>query len=180
MGNKTVGSKTEALERRSLMRRWLPHPLLTCVLILLWMLLLNTFSVGGLVVGVVLGLVIPRITSNFWPERPPVKAYGKALAYLGLVAWDVVVANLHVARLILFRRTDQLNVRWVTMPLDLRSPEAITVLAGTITMTPGTVSCDLSADGRSLLVHCLDAPDAEEAVRQMKERYEARLKEIFP
>ena len=55
-----------------------------------------------------------------------------------------------------------------------------TVLAGTITMTPGTVSCDLSADGRSLLVHCLDAPDAEEAVRQMKVRYEARLKEIFP
>jgi multicomponent K+:H+ antiporter subunit E len=68
----------------------------------------------------------------------------------------------------------------VTVPLELRSPEAITVLAGTITMTPGTVSCDLSADGRSLLVHCLDAPDAEEAVRQMKARYEARLMEIFP
>ena len=51
---------------------------------------------------------------------------------------------------------------------------------GTITMTPGTVSCDLSADGRSLLVHCLDAPDAEDTVRQMKERYEDRLKEIFP
>jgi len=90
------------------------------------------------------------------------------------------VANLQVARLILFRRSDQLRVRWVTLPLELRSPEAITVLAGTITMTPGTVSCDLSADGRSLLVHCLDAPDAEEAVRQMKVRYEARLKEIFP
>ena len=54
------------------------------------------------------------------------------------------------------------------------------MLAGTITMTPGTVSCDLSADGRSLLVHCLDAPDAEDTVRQMKERYEDRLKEIFP
>ena len=66
------------------------------------------------------------------------------------------------------------------IPLELRSPEAITALAGTISLTPGTVSCDLSADGRSLLVHCLDAPDAEEAVRQMKERYEARLMEIFP
>jgi multicomponent K+:H+ antiporter subunit E len=54
------------------------------------------------------------------------------------------------------------------------------VLAATITMTPGTVSSDLSADGRSLLVHCLDAKDGEEAVRQMKSRYEARLKEIFP
>jgi len=85
-----------------------------------------------------------------------------------------------VSRLILFRPTSQLRTRWVTVPLELCSPEAITVLAGTITMTPGTVSCDLSADGRSLLVHCLDAQDAEETVRQMKGRYETRLKEIFP
>ncbi|PTD96616.1 Na+/H+ antiporter subunit E [Pseudothauera lacus] len=168
------------IDKRSFLQRWLPHPLLTVVLIALWMLLLNSFSAGGLVMGALLGVVIPIITSNFWPERPPVKAYGKAVSYMALVAWDVVVANIEVARLILFRPVDQLNVRWVTVPLELRSPEAITVLAGTITMTPGTVSCDLSADGRSLLVHCLDAPDAEEAVRQMKERYESRLKEIFP
>lgn len=175
-----MGGKTEALDKRSFVQRWLPHPMLTLLLIVLWILLLNAFSVGGLLMGAVLGIVIPRVTSNFWPERPPIRAYGKAFVYMGLVLWDVVVANLHVTRLILFRRTDQLHVRWVTLPIELRSPEAITVLAGTITMTPGTVSCDLSADGRSLLVHCLDAPDAEEAVRQMKERYEARLMEIFP
>lgn len=175
-----MGGKTEALDKRTFVQRWLPHPMLTLLLIVLWILLLNAFSVAGLLMGAVLGIVIPRVTSNFWPERPPIRAYGKAFVYMGLVLWDVVVANLHVTRLILFRRTDQLHVRWVTLPIELRSPEAITVLAGTITMTPGTVSCDLSADGRSLLVHCLDAPDAEEAVRQMKERYEARLMEIFP
>ncbi|AMO37433.1 Na+/H+ antiporter subunit E [Thauera humireducens] len=175
-----MGGKTEALDKRTFVQRWLPHPMLTLLLIVLWILLLNAFSVGGLLMGAVLGIVIPRVTSTFWPERPPIRAYGKAFVYMGLVLWDVVVANLHVTRLILFRRTDQLHVRWVTLPIELRSPEAITVLAGTITMTPGTVSCDLSADGRSLLVHCLDAPDAEEAVRQMKERYEARLMEIFP
>lgn len=166
--------------RRSLLERWLPHPLLTAVLILLWMLLLNSFTIGGLVMGTLLGVVIPIITSNFWPERPPIRAYGKALAFMLLVAWDVLVANVLVARLILFRPASALRTRWVTVPLELRSPEAIAVLAGTITMTPGTVSSDLSADGRSLLVHCLDAPDAEEAVLQMKTRYEARLKEIFP
>lgn len=167
-------------DTRSRLERWLPHPWLTLVLVLLWMLLLNDFSFGGLLVGSVLAVVISHLTSQFWPERPPIKSYRKALAYLGVLAWDVVVANLQVTRLILFRRAAELEVRWVVLPLELRSPEAITVLAGTITMTPGTVSCDLSADGRSLLVHCLDAPDAEEAVRQMKDRYEARLKEIFP
>jgi multicomponent K+:H+ antiporter subunit E len=175
-----MGAKADRGARKSLGARWLPHPLLTLTLVLLWMLLLNSFTFGGLLMGTFLGVVIPIATSNFWPDRPPVRAYGKALAYMGLVAYDVVVANIQVARLILFRPAHQLNVRWVTVPLDLRSPEAITVLAGTITMTPGTVSCDLSADGRSMLVHCLDAPDAEEAVMQMKTRYEARLKEIFP
>nr|MBP7443136.1 Na+/H+ antiporter subunit E [Thauera sp.] len=167
-------------DTRSRLERWLPHPWLTLVLVLLWILLLNSFSVGGLLMGVVLGVLISHLTSQFWPERPPIKSLGKAFSYLGLVAWDVVVANMQVTRIILFRRADSLDVRWVVLPLELRSPEAISVLAGTITMTPGTVSCDLSADGRSLLVHCLDAPDAEDAVRAMKDRYEARLKEIFP
>ena len=101
------------------------------------------------------------------------------LRYSVMVIGDIVVANIDVARLILFRRSSELRTRWVSVPLELSSPEAITVLAGTVTMTPGTVSCDLSADGRHLLVHCLDAPDAEQIVREIKTRYEARLKEIF-
>ena len=175
-----MATRHSPADTRGRLERWLPHPWLTLVLVLLWMLLLNSFSIGGLLMGIILAVVISHLTSQFWPERPPIKSYRKAMSYLALVAWDVVVANLQVARLILLRPAAQLNVRWVVLPLELRSPEAITVLAGTITMTPGTVSCDLSADGCSLLVHCLDAPDAEDAVRQMKDRYEARLKEIFP
>lgn len=167
-------------DERTFMQRWLPHPLLSVVLVMVWMLLLNSFTMGGLVMGMLLGTVIPIITSSFWPERPPIRAYGRAFMFMLLVAWDVVVANIHVARLIIFKPASQLRTRWVTVPLELTSPEAITVLAGTITMTPGTVSSDLSADGRSLLVHCLDAPDAEATVMEMKTRYEARLKRIFP
>lgn len=166
--------------KRSLMQRYLPHPLLTAVLILLWMLLLNSFTVGGLLVGTVLSLVISTVTSNFWPARPPLRSWTKALAFMLLVMWDVVVANVVVARLILFCPAAALRSRWITIPLTLVLPEAITVLAGTITMTPGTISGDVAADGRSLLVHCLDAPDAEAAVREITTRYQARLMEIFP
>jgi multicomponent K+:H+ antiporter subunit E len=160
--------------------RWLPHPVLTLALTGVWVLLLNEFSMGGLLFGFVLGVVIPLITSQFWPARPRIRAYGRAFSYALLVLWDIAVANVQVARLILFRPVDQLHTRWIVVPLELKSPEAITMLAGTITMTPGTVTCDLSADGRSLLVHCLDAPDAAAAVQQIKDRYERRLKEIFP
>jgi multicomponent K+:H+ antiporter subunit E len=165
--------------RESVGDRWLPHPVLSVVVTAVWVLLLNSLTVGGLLLGVVLGVVIPRITSSFWPARPRIRAFGKVVSYVLLVMWDILVANVQVAWLILFRPVAELNTRWVEVPLELESPEAITVFAGTITMTPGTVSCDLSADGRSLLVHCLDAPDPDLAVQQMKLRYEARLKEIF-
>lgn len=168
-------SKTE----RSMMQRWLPHPLMTMVMVLLWMFLQNSFTIDGLLMGLILGIIIPVITSGFWPDRPAIRSHRKALSFLLLVAWDVVVSNIVVARLILFRRASSLRTRWVSVPLELQSPEAITLLSSTITMTPGTVSADLSADGRSLLVHCLDAPDAEQAVLQMKRRYEARIKEIL-
>ncbi|WP_342027489.1 Na+/H+ antiporter subunit E [Methyloceanibacter methanicus] len=72
-----------------------------------------------------------------------------------------------------------MHSHFVTVPLDLKTPEAITALAGTITMTPGTVSASLSADGRALLVHCLETDDPEKTVSDIKSRYESRLQRIF-
>ena len=57
---------------------------------------------------------------------------------------------------------------------------AITMLGGTITMTPGTVTALIAADGSSLLVHCLHTDDPEAEVAGIKSRYERRLLEIFP
>lgn len=164
---------------RTFLQRWLPHPLLTLVLVVMWMALLNDFSAGGLVVGLILGIVIPIVTSHFWPDRPPIHAYGKVVAYIGLLLWDVIIANIQVARLIVFKPADALQSRWVTVPIELTTPEAITLLSATITMTPGTVTSDVSADGKSLLVHCLDAPDVAAEVEQMKSRYERRIKEFL-
>ena len=160
-------------------RGWLPHPLLSASLVLVWLLLQNSLDLGNLLLGLVLGLGIPLWTRVLWPKRLRVRSWVAVLRYSVMVIGDIVLANIDVARLILFRRVSELRTRWVSVPLELSSPEAITVLAGTVTMTPGTVSCDLSADGRHLLVHCLDAPDAEQIVREIKTRYEARLKEIF-
>jgi multicomponent K+:H+ antiporter subunit E len=74
---------------------------------------------------------------------------------------------------------DQIRSAWVTVPLDLHSPEAITLLAGTITMTPGTLTADMSACGRALLIHSLHAPDPDAVRDDIKARYETRLKRIF-
>lgn len=159
--------------------RLLPHPLLTLLLILVFIFLMNEVTPGVVVLGIVLGVIIPLITAPFWPGRPKLKAPLTIASYVLIVLWDIIVSNIEVAWIILFRPANRLRTRYVTVPLDLKTPEAIAVLSGTITMTPGTVSADLSADGKTLLVHCLDASDPDGAVATIKARYERRLKRIF-
>ncbi|WP_294611541.1 Na+/H+ antiporter subunit E [Roseovarius sp.] len=162
-----------------MLRKILPHPLLTLTLIVVWQMLVNKLTLGNLVLGGILGLIIPVITSPYWPNRPRLTSVPGIVAYVLLVIWDIIVANFQVAYIILFKANPTIKPAWISIPLELRTPEAITVLAGTITMTPGTISSDLSADGRSLLVHCLDAPDPDAVRDDIKNRYERRLKEIF-
>lgn len=162
-----------------MVRKLLPHPYLSLLLVLVWLALNNSTSLGAIVFGAILGLVIPFVTAIYWPDRPRINNPLKAASFFFLVLWDIVVANFSVAKIVLFVPNSRIRPAWIAIPLDLRQPEAITLLAGTITMTPGTVSVDLSADGRALLVHCLHAPDPEGTVAEIKSRYEARIKEIF-
>lgn len=162
-----------------LVQRLLPHPLVSLAVAASWLLLVNTVTFNALVFATLLGVVIPQFTRAYWPQIPEVQNGRAALGYAWIVLYDIVQANIDVARIILFVPNAELKPAWITVPLDLTGPEAITVLAGTITMTPGTVSCDLSACGRALLVHCLHAPDPDSVRDQIKTRYEARLKEIF-
>ncbi|TCT05069.1 Na+/H+ antiporter subunit E [Aquabacter spiritensis] len=159
--------------------RFLPHPLLTVLVTLVFVFLMNEVTPGVVVLGLVLGLAIPLLTAPFWPGRPQLKAPLVIAEFMLIVMWDIVVSNIEVAKLILFRRGESLRSRFIRVPLDLRTPEAIAMLAGTITMTPGTVSADLSADGKALLVHCLDTGDPEATAASIKARYERRLKRIF-
>jgi multicomponent K+:H+ antiporter subunit E len=161
------------------MARFFPHPILSIVITLVWVLLVNDISAGAVTLGILLGWAVPKLTNRYWPDRPRIRRPFTVLEYLGIVLKDIAVSNVQVAYLVLFRRGDTLRSQFVTVPLDLTTAEAITALAGTITLTPGTVSADLSADGRALLVHCLETADPAATVAQIKERYERRLKEIF-
>jgi multicomponent K+:H+ antiporter subunit E len=163
-----------------MIRAVLPHPALSATIAVVWVLLANDVSPAHVLLGLLAGVVVPKFTSAYWPDRPRIRGPLLMLEYAAIVLYDIVLSNIQVARLVLFRRGDSLRSRFITVPLDLRAPEAITLLAGTITMTPGTVTADVSADGRSLLVHCLDVASEQAAVAAIKERYERRLRRIFP
>ena len=159
------------------MKRLLPYPSLTLVLWLTW-LLLNGFSVGHALLGLILAVVLPLGTRPFWPQVPLVRDRMGLLRFVLRVAKDILIANMAVAVKVLGPVKD-LQPGFVEVPLDLRDSFAITVLTSTVSLTPGTVSADVSEDRTRLLVHALHVEDPQALVAEIKQRYEGPIKEIF-
>lgn len=161
--------------------RWVPHPWLSVLLLVAWLWLNNSVLPGHLVLGTLLALAIPGFTRRFWPDATPIHRPVRLLQYLLLVLYDVIVANLQVAVLIL-GPSSRWRPAFVRVPLELRTDFAVTVLASTVTLTPGTVSVDVEDGpdgGRVLVVHALRCTDARELVESIRQRYERRLLEIL-
>jgi len=162
-----------------LYRKLMPHPHLTILLTIVWLMLVNRFSLNSLLFGLLLGIAIPFFTARYWPGRPRLRNPRMIAEYIAVAVWDIIVANVQVALIILFRPNERIRSHWIVVPLDLRRPEAVAVLASTITLTPGTVSADFSSRRRNILVHCLHTDDPDKVRDNIKNRYERRLMEIF-
>lgn len=159
-------------------RRWFPHPALSLFLLLLWLLLANSVSVGQVVLASILAWVIPWLTQGFWPESLRLRHPLVLIKFVLVVLWDILIANLILAVRIL-GPINKLQPAFMQVPLDIQHEFTITLFASTISLTPGTVSADLSLDRRYLLVHSLHVTDIDAAIAEMKQRYEAPLKEVF-
>lgn len=162
-----------------MLKRLFPHPMLSLTLVFIWFCLANKITLGHFLLGGFLAIIVPILTAPYWPGRPTVGSPIKLFKYSLLVMWDILLANIDVAKIILFKPKADIRSHWIVVPLRLTSPEAITLLAGTITMTPGTISTMLSADASAILVHCLHTDDPDGVRDEIQSRYEDRLLEIF-
>ncbi len=161
-----------------MMRRWLPAPAVSAGLLITWLLLTNSIAPAQFVLGGTLAVLIPLFTSRFRGPRIELRKPFLLVRFVARLLLDIVIANLAVARLIL-RPGATLQPRFITYRLRLRGEMEITVLANTISLTPGTVACDLNAERTCLLVHCLDVADEAAVIEQIRNRYESLLEEIF-
>lgn len=98
--------------------------------------------------------------------------------FLVFVVWRVVLANIRAATAVLspLRR---LKPGIVAVPLDLKSAGGIAMLANLITLAPGTLSLDVSADGRFLYVHAMDVGNPALVRRRIKLDLEKPLRELL-
>lgn len=162
-----------------MIERIFPHPVLAGLLTIVWIMLMNQLTPGTLVMGAIVGIAVTKLTSVYWPERPRIRRPLLIAEYVVLFLRDILISNLQVAWLVLFRDPRTLNSRFITVPLEASTPEAVVALAATITLTPGTLSVDVADDRRSLVVHCIDVDDVDVAIADIKQRYERRLIRIL-
>lgn len=157
---------------------WFPKPLQSFTLFACWLLLNNSVAPGHLLLALVFAIFIPRFCAPLQSKQPNGHKPILILRYFGVLLWDILVANLRVAKLVLGRNRE-LAPAFIAVPLDMRDALPITILASTISLTPGTLSADVSEDNAWLYVHALDVDDEAELIAEIKTRYERPLKEIF-
>lgn len=147
------------------------------LLALAWMALTGSFTVGGFFTGFLFSFCV------IWIGRRDQAVTGyrrRLLAVAGFIPFflkEMVVANLRVAYDVLTPH-DYMKPGIVAVPLDLHSDLQITLLATCVTLTPGTLSLHISDDRRTLYVHAMYVDDPALVVREIKEGFERRIREI--
>jgi multicomponent K+:H+ antiporter subunit E len=161
------------------MTRWLPYPLISLGILLMWLLLNGTLATGQVLIGCALGLGGALALTALEPPKARVRRPVAILQLLWIVLQDIVRSNIAVGRIILGSKRMKMTSGFVEIPLELQSHYALAALAVIVTATPGTLWVNFNTVTRRLTLHVLDLVDEETWVRTVKNRYERLLLEIF-
>jgi multicomponent K+:H+ antiporter subunit E len=161
------------------MTRLLPFPFLSFGLLVLWLLLNQTATLGQFLIGCIIALIGGWVRTTLQLPRARVRRPSVLLRLLGLVSLDIIRSNIAVGRIILGFGRRQRTSGFVNIPLDIRNPHALALLACIITSTPGTLWVSFDEQKGLLMIHVLDLIDEGEWIRTVKGRYERHLLEIF-
>jgi len=147
-------------------------------LALVWALAGGRVSLSSLTVGFVLGYLVLWLAQ---PVMPPSRYFSRlpgAIRFAGYFLWQLLLSNLRVAYDVV---TPHLYMRpgIVAIPLDAKTDQEITLLANLITLTPGTLSLDVSEDRKFLYVHAMFVDDVESFRKEIKDGFERRLLELM-
>lgn len=161
------------------MTRLLPFPIASASLLVLWLLLNQTLSLGHIVLGSAIALVGGWAFLALEPPKARPRRLGTIFRLAAFAFADIVRSNIAVARIILGLERRRWTSGFVEIPLELRDPYGLATLACIITSTPGTLWVDFNAASGTLTIHVLDLIDETEWIRIIKGRYERLLLEIF-
>lgn len=165
------------MQKISFVDRCFPHPLVSVLCGLSWIMLAQSLDAATLVMALLLAFIIPKLISSFIDRTPNIN-WIEAFKLFFVVVWDIILCNINVAKLVL-GPTKNLHPKWFRVPLDTEHEEVNSLLAMIITTTPGTVTAGIDQDRSDILVHALSTDDIENEIKTIKARYEQPLMRIF-
>jgi multicomponent Na+:H+ antiporter subunit E len=148
--------------------------LLNIMLALVWVFVTGQFTPANLAVGFVVGYVMLFLTRRVIGPTAYFHKLWQGISFFFFFLRELVEANIRVAIDVLTPRP-RMQPRVIAVPLDARSNLEITLLANLVSLTPGTLSLDISSDRRTLYIHAMYARDEEAVRRQIKEGMERRV-----
>lgn len=154
--------------------------LLNILLAIAWAALTASFTVTGLAIGFGIGYVALWFTQPIFGGEPS-PYFGRvwrALRLLVYFHYDLVKSSIDVVWDILTPRHLS-EPRLIEMPLDVKSDAEILLVTNLISLTPGTLSVDVSPDRKTLLVHAMFADDPDALVADLKGGMERMVREVF-
>lgn len=160
------------------MRTFFPYPLLALGLALMW-LLLSGFTPGHFVLAVIVSVSATHALSALGEVSPRVRRWQAMPVLFGIVLYDIVRSNIAVTRILLSGASRPRTSGFIVVPLRLKHPNALALLAIILTSTPGTAWVDFSSARGELLIHVFDLVDEDTWIELIANRYERLLMEIF-
>ena len=146
----------------------------------LWLILNESFAAGHLLLGAVLARGGVAVYSRLQPAANRVRNRPlAAVRLLAVVFADIVRSNIAVARIVLGIAAGKRTAGFLSLPLEVRHPGALAVIACIITATPGTTWVRYDSAAGVVTIHVLDLVDEQSWIHLFKQRYERRLLEIF-
>jgi len=162
------------------MKRWLPYPLTSALLLAIWLLLNQSIEPGHLLVGTLLAVAVPALTRSLRPLGDPrIHRPLTLFRLLGMALVEIVRSCFNVSRVILALKAQGLQSQFILVPLDIRDPYGLALLSCLINSTPGTVWVEIVPGRHELALHVFDLKDEQWWIDTIKNRYERPLIEIF-
>ena len=165
------------MRKVSMLERWLPHPFVSCLVFLSWLMLAHSVALTDMLMALLLAISIPKVVRPFIAKTPDIH-WIPAIKLFFVVLWDIIISNLRVAKMVL-GPIQQLQPKWYRVPLETEHEQVNILLAMIITTTPGTVSAGIDQERGDILVHALNTDDVDVDIQDIKQRYEVPLLEIF-
>ncbi|MAT57873.1 MAG: Na+/H+ antiporter subunit E [Ignavibacteriae bacterium] len=148
------------------------------LLALTWMFLTGDLDFNNFLEGFLIGFAIVLILKASSGETKYFSRIPKLISFIIYFTYELILANLKIAMDIL-TPTHLMKPAIVAIPLDAKTDLEITLLANIITLTPGTLSLDLSKDRKTLYIHAMYVVSAEETIKEIKEGFEKKLLEVM-